>query len=85
MRGILEALVTVELQLRSDFFFSLGNFDCTQNKIYILLGSGFVGNNTVVVQISDDRQIQYPLLCVYVRNIRNPFLVWSVRIKISVK
>ena len=54
MRCVLKALVTVELQLCGDLLFFLGFSNCTQNKIDILFGAGLVGNNTVVIQISDD-------------------------------
>lgn len=63
----------------------LGGFNRTQNQIYILFRSHPVGYNTVVEQISDDRQIQYALLCVYVRNICNPLLIWPFGTKVSVK
>ena len=81
----MKALVTVELQLCSDFLFFLGCFNRTQNKIYVLLGSGFVGNNTVVIQISDNRKLQYTLFGMNVRNICNPFLIWSFSFEISVQ
>ena len=58
--------VTAELQLCGDLLFFLGFSNCTQNKIYVLLGTGLVGNNAVVEQISNDREIQHSLLCVYV-------------------
>ena len=85
MRCVLKALVTVELQLCSDLFFLLGSTDGIQYEIDVLLGSGFVGNNAVVVQISDNRQIQKALLGRDIRNVRNPFLVWSGSREVSVK
>ena len=66
MRCVLKALVTVELQLCSDFLFFLGCFYGVQHKINRLMCSGLVGNYAVVIQISYDRQIQNTLLCVYV-------------------
>ena len=59
--GVLKPLVAVELQLRSDFLFL--RFHCQTNRIqyeiYGLLCAGFVSNNTVIVQITDHRQIQH--------------------------
>ena len=57
MRCVLKALVTVELQLCSDIFFSLGFLDRAQYKVNILFRAGFVCDDAVVVQIPDDRQI----------------------------
>ena len=62
----MKALITVELQLCGDHFFFLSFPNCTQNEVYILLGASFVSNNAVVKQISDDREIENTLLCVYV-------------------
>ena len=45
--------------LRSPFPF-LGCSDRGKNKIYILLSTGLVSNNTVVVEVSDDRKIRKP-------------------------
>ena len=78
----MKALVTVELQLCSDFLFSLGSFNGVQHKIDRLMCSGLVCNYAVVIQISDDGKIQYTLLCVYVRNVRCPLLVRSVGFEI---
>ena len=63
MRGVLEALVTMDLQLCSDIFFFPGFFDRAQYKVNILFCAGFVCDDTVVVQISDDGQIQESLSC----------------------
>ena len=63
MRCILKALVTVELQLRSDFFFAFGCANGTKHKIDVLRCSCLVHHNTVVVQITNDRQIQRSLSC----------------------
>ena len=63
MRCVLKALVTVELQLCSDIFFSPGFFDRTQNEVNVLFRASFVGDDTVVIQIPDDGQIQESLSC----------------------
>ena len=52
----MEALVTVELQLCSDFFFPLGRFYSVEYKINRLLSCRLVCNYTIVVQISDNRK-----------------------------
>src|SRR5699024_2639412 len=50
-----------------------------------LLCAGLIGNDAVVIEIPNHRQIQYALLCVNVRNIRYPFTVRSVCMKLSVE
>ena len=60
----MKALVTVELQLCGDLFFFLSFSNCTQNEVYILFGAGFVSNDAIVEQISNDRDREYLALCV---------------------
>ena len=82
MGSILKALVTVELQLCSDLLFPFGSLDCIQHKINRLLSSGLICHNAIVIQIPDDRKIQYALLGVYVRNICCSLLIRSVGFEI---
>lgn len=46
-----------ELQLCGDLFLSLGCSDCREDKIDVLLGTGFVCNNAIVIEVSNDRKI----------------------------
>ena len=78
-------MVTVELQLCGDLFFSLGCSDCRKNKIDILFSTSFVCNNTVVVEVTNDRKIQCALSCFNIRNICYPFLIGSICVEISVE
>ena len=77
MRGILKALVAVELQLRSDslFLFLHCQPDRVQNKIAGLPGCCLIGHDAVVIQITDHRQIQHTLLGLDIGYIRYPFYV----------
>ena len=78
MRSVLKALVTVELQLCSDLFLSLGSSDGGKNEIDVLFGSCFVCNDTIVIEISNDRKVQETLSCLDVRNIRYPLLIRAI-------
>ena len=78
----MKALVTVELQLCSDFLFPLSCPYRVQHKIHCLLRSGLVGNDAVIIQIPDDGKIQYTLPGMDIRNIRRPLPVRSVGMKI---
>ena len=49
----MKALVTVELQLGSDLFFSLGGLDRIQQQIDVMLRAGLVSYDTVVIEITD--------------------------------
>ncbi len=64
MRGVLEPLVAVELQLRSGPLFLLahGQANGVQHQVDCLLCAGLVGNNAVVVKVPDHGQVQYALL-----------------------
>ena len=84
MRSVLKALVTVELQLRSDLFFPLGSADRGKDKVNVLLGPRFVGNDAIVVKIADNRKVQRTLPGLNIGYIRNPLLVGTVCMKISV-
>ena len=80
----MKALVTVELQLCGDLFLSFGCSDRGKNKIDILLGARLVSNNTIVIEVANDRKIQYALSCLDVRNVCYPLLVGPVSVEISV-
>ena len=75
----------MELQRCGDLLFLLSFSDRTQYEVYVLIRSGLVCNDAVVIKISDDRQIQKALSRFDIRNISYPFLIGSVRMKISVK
>lgn len=87
MRGILKALVAVELQLRSDplFLFLHCQADGVQDQIHRLPCPGLVGHNAVVVEIADHGQVQYTFSCMDVRDVRDPFAVYPVCVKISIQ
>ena len=87
MRGILKALVAVELQLRSDslFLFLHRQPDRIQHKIDRLSGRCLVSYNAVVIQIPDYGQIQYTLLRMDVGDVRDPFCIRPVCPELSVQ
>ncbi len=87
MRGVLKALVAVELQLRSDCLFLAhrSQVDGTQHQIHRLLGSSLVSYDAVVVEVTDHGQIQHTLLGLDIRNIGYPFAVGSVCVKLPVE
>lgn len=64
----MKALVTMELQLCGDLFFSLCRADGIQHQLGTLLRTGLIRNNAVVIEITDDRKIQESLLGSDVRN-----------------
>ena len=80
-------MVAVELQLRSDLlFFSVYCLaDSVQHQVHRLLCRSFVGYNTVVVQITDHRQIQYALLGLNIGNIGHPFAIRCFSVKVPVE
>ena len=80
----MKALVTVELQLSGDLLFSLSRLYRIKYKADRLLCTGFVCNNAVVIQITDDGQVQYTLRGVNIRNIRRPLQVRSVCVKVLI-
>ena len=82
----MSTLVAVELQLRSDLLFHLfhGKMDRIQHQVHRLIVPGLVGHNTPVIEVTDHRQIQHTLFGVDVRDIRHPFGVSFVRLKLSI-
>ena len=85
MGCILKTLVTVEVQLCSDLFTFLGGMDGIENKVDCLFRSSLVGNNAVVIKITDDREVQESLSSANVRNVCYPLLVGTVRYKVPVE
>ena len=81
----MKALVTVELQLCGDLFLSFGCPDRGKNEVDVLLGARLVGNDTVVIEVTNDRKIQYTLSCLDIRNIRYPLLIGAFRMKVSIE
>ena len=59
MRGVLKALVAVELQLPSGFLFSHSITNGIQHKPHGLIGTGFV----VVKEVPDDGKVKDALHC----------------------
>ena len=68
-------MVTVELQLCSDLFISLGDTYRIENKIDRLFRPCLVCNDAVVIEVADHREVKEALTGSYVRNICYPLLV----------
>ena len=87
MRGILKALVAVELQLRSDSLFLPlhGQANGVPHQVYCLSGRCLVSYNAVVIQIPDYGQIQYTLLRMDVGDVCDPFCIRPVCPELSVQ
>ena len=77
----------MELQLHSDSLFLL--LQCKTNGIQYqmdsLVCSGLVGDDAVVIEIPNHGKIQYALPCMDVRDVRYPFPVRPVRMKLPVQ
>ena len=65
----------MELQLCSDLLIFLGCANSIKDEINRLLRSRLVGNDAVVIEITDHREIKETLIGSNVRNIRYPLLV----------
>ena len=85
LRSVLKPLVTVELQLSSDLFLSLGSSDRIQDKIYVLNSWCFVCDYAAVIKVTYNRKIQKSLRGLYVWYVCYPLLIRSVSVKITVK
>ena len=87
MRGILKPLVAVELQLCGDLllFFADCQPDGVQDQIHCLLCPSLVSHNAVVVEVTDHRQVQHSLFGMDIRNVRDPFTVRLVCVKLSIQ
>lgn len=75
----------MELQINSGLLFSLCSSNCREYKIDILLGFCFVCYDAVVIDITDDGEIQCTLSGLNVRNIRYPLLIRSICFEIPVQ
>lgn len=80
-----QPLVTVELQLPGDLFLSLCSLDRIQNQIDELIFCGLVIDNAIVIQISDDRQVQETLNGFDLRYICYPLLIGAISSKLSIQ
>ena len=87
LRGILKSLVAVELQLRGgSLFLPLhGQANGVPHQVYCLLCFGLVGDDSVAVELPDHGQIQYALPGVDAGDVRYPFAVGFVRVKLPVR
>ena len=83
MRGVLKALVTVEVQAPGDLFLSLGCSDRREHEIDILFSTRLVCNDTIVIEITNNGKIQESLSRSNVRNIRYPLFVGTICTEIS--
>ena len=75
----------MELQLCSDRFFSLGSLDRIQHQIDVLLRTGLIRNNAVVIEITNDGKKQESLPGADIGDICYPFLIWLVGSEVSVQ
>ena len=87
LRGILKSLVAVELQLRGgSLFLPLhGQANGVPHQVNCLLCFGLVGDDSVAVELPDHGQIQYALPGVDAGDVRYPFAVGFVRVKLPVR
>ena len=81
----MEALVTVQLQLCSDLLFSFSQAESVSHELCGLLGTCFIGDDAVVIEIPDYGQIQNTFARLDIGNIRYPLLIWTLRVEISVE
>ena len=79
---VLKALVTVEVQAPCDLFLFPGSSDRRKHKIDILFGSCAVGNDAVVIKVTNNGKIEEALIGSDIRNVRHPFLVGTVCVEI---
>lgn len=75
----------MEMQLCSDLFLSLGGLDRIQHQIGVLLRTHLVRYDTVVVEVTDNREVKEALSCAYIRYVRYPLLVRTFSNKVPVK
>ena len=87
LRGVLEPLVAVELQLCGNLLFLIlhRRANGIQHQIYGLPGGCPVSNNAVVIQVSDYREIQRTFHSLDIRDICYPFFVWTVSLELAVQ
>ena len=75
----------MELQLCSDLLISLGRTDRIENKVDVLFRSRLVGNDAVIIEVSDHREVKESLAGTNVRNVCYPLLVGTVCCEIAVE
>lgn len=80
--SVLSLLLTAGLQLCGDLFFLLGRLD---REIDVLFCDGLVGSNAVVIEVSNDGQVQDALLGADAGNGCCPFLIRTLSNEISVQ
>ena len=87
MACILKPLVAVEVELPGDPLFLLPHSQTNgvQHQVHSLAGGRFVGDDAVVIEVPDHGQIQYALLGMDVGDVRYPFAVGPVRMKLPVQ
>ena len=85
--SVLKPLVAVELQRCSDSLFLLhhSQVDGIQNEIHRLLCTGLIGNNAVIIQITNRGWVQHSLFGVDVGDIGHPFAVGPVCLKWTIQ
>ena len=59
--------------------------DAVQDQIHCLLCPSLVSHNAVVVEVTDHRQVQHSLFGMDIRNVRDPFTVRLVCVKLSIQ
>ena len=62
-----------------------GQTNGVQDQVHCLFRSCFVGHNAVVIEVPDHGKIQHALFGVDIRDIRYPFAVWLVCVKVPVQ
>ena len=85
MRGVLKALVAVEVQLPGGLLFSHSIADGVEYKAHGLIGSGFVGDNAVVKEITDDGKVQDSLRCVNVGYVGYPLRIGPLGREVTIE
>ena len=85
---VLKSSVAVEDGMRIGVCLD-GGIKCVINQRVVVAVSNHIGNDAPVVQIKNGAEIDLALLIVLVpfefRNIRQPLLVWSIRMEVPVK
>ena len=85
MRGAWKALVAVELQLPSGLLFSHCITNGIKHEAHGLIDSGFVGDNAVVKEVTDDGKVQDTLRCVNVGYVDYPLLIGPLGGEVTVQ
>ena len=75
----------MELQLCSDLLIPPGSTNSVKDKIDRLFCSSLVSNNTVVIEVSDHREVKESLTGTNVRNVCYPLLVGTLCCEVAVE